>query len=263
MNYSWVEENAEPLPYEFEGYNSYDGKNYQSYDNRTLETSTRPAEPFIAQSCAYVLSANFDENGISGVIFASAYGFCFPLIQPRFKANFNNGYCYVREWKCIPFGSTCIFKFQSDTDNLVPFAFRYYGGLDSNLTVIGDNLDGVFVGSVTGSPQGYQDKLIHERHVKLSVISESREWTELLPVGYGFYHMNKFGRLTFYNADKKIVAENIPVHEYFYHIEIEHGFFQPEKIAYYLNDKPSIKYKIYTVDGNTEEKELGTVDNLF
>ena len=87
---------------------------------------TRPAEPFITYSTAYILSSNTDEKGFSGIIFAAAHGFCFPYIESRFFANRIRNYGItddespdyylivgtkaIREWKCVPFGFSCIYK---------------------------------------------------------------------------------------------------------------------------------------------------------
>ena len=213
-------------------YTSYAGEEYKEYvymdEYRYHTVSYRPEQPFIAHSVAYILASNTADKSFGGVVFASAYGFCFPHIKSRLKKADK----FLREWKCIPFGVSCLYEI-SDNDEFEPFAFRTFGGVDCEVTVLGDTL--------------------------WKSSSPPQEWEKLIPVGTGFYRMNKFGLLTFYNSKEVLVAENIPVYDDFLYIEMDSSFFQEERIIYFLNDKPNMQCKEYTPDGTVETLLLGEI----
>ena len=237
-------------------YTSYAGEEYKEYvymdEYRYHTVSYRPEQPFIAHSVAYILASNTADKSFGGVVFASAYGFCFPHIKSRLKKADK----FLREWKCIPFGVSCLYEI-SDNDKLEPFAFRTFGGVDCEVTVLGDTL--WLCDTVFGEYAGGVATLLSSRHLELKSSSPPQEWEKLIPVGTGFYRMNKFGLLTFYNSKEVLVAENIPVYEDFLYIEMDSSFFQEERIIYFLNDKPNMQCKEYTPDGTVETLLLGEI----
>lgn len=239
-------------------YRSFDGENFYTKRHPT-ETdtektiSTRPTQPFIAHSVARVLSCNISEDSFGGVVFAAAYGYCFPFIKSRLKYSFNYPK-FLREWKCVPFGVSCLYEMTDAAP--VPFASRGFGGIDSTVSVFGDDTDGWLVDQVTGAFNGTVSALTNQRRLALLPNYTNQSWNSLMPVSDGFFTMDKFGRVSFFDAEKTLVADNIPVHKDFYHIEIQHGFFQPELYLYSLNDKPRIKALAYTADGSVEELSL-------
>ena len=237
-------------------YTSYAGEEYKEYvymdEYRYHTVSYRPEQPFIAHSVAYILASNTANKSFGGVVFASAYGFCFPHIKSRLKKADK----FLREWKCIPFGVSCLYEI-SDNDKLEPFAFRTFGGVDCEVTVLGDTL--WLCDTVFGEYAGGVATLLSSRHLELKSSSPPQEWEKLIPVGTGFYRMNKFGLLTFYNSKEVLVAENIPVYDDFLYIEMDSSFFQEERIIYFLNDKPNMQCKEYTPDGTIETLLLGEI----
>ena len=200
-----------------------------------------PNSPFIAYSSAHIISCNFDEDKFSGIIFAAAYGYCFPYIQPRFTmiggrnitgASYNKIY----EW------------------SIEPVAFRDFGGVDCDLSI---SETANFVYPTVNRSNKSTPSAFSSRHIELLTGFETKDFSDVfLPVGEGFYQMDKFGRLTFYDSKKNLIAENIPVHDDFYHIEVETGYFMREIYLHRFNDKPRLKCKIYTSDGEVEEARI-------
>ena len=227
-----------------------------------------PDEPVITYSAAHILTSTINEDGLDGLIFAAAYGYCFPHIQPRFSETFSSGVSwnyakfgirstpvYLYEWKCVPFGFSAIFQI----GKMEPIAFRDFGGINSDLPVI-DRGKAIIIDNIrSGSHINIHDyDVISTRHIELLSGLTAQEFNEytLFPVGEGFYQIDKFGRLTFFDSDKKKIAENIPVHDDFYHIEIEHGEYTFNEYLMIFNQKPYLKAKVYTSDGKVEEKIL-------
>lgn len=253
MEQSWDTESYHP-------YYSYEGQSFYVYQHpeEKQTISLRPDKPFIAHTRAHILTVSVDVNGFNAIIFATSYGFCFPYIQSRLKRYIATSSGFrktLREWKCIPFGFSCFYQVQSTGESeLEPLAFRDYGGIDTDLTVLGDEFDGFLVDQVSGATGGRVSSIIKQRHLELVTNFVTQDLEYLFPVGSGFYTMDKYGLLCFYNSEKNLVANNIPVHKDFYHVEIQTGLFQPESYLFYLNDKPEIEYNVYTTDGNIEEK---------
>ena len=220
-----------------------------------------PDEPFIAYSTAYILTSNSDDKVFEGTIFAAAYGFCFPYIKPRFISNesyyFYNGFPRnkIYEYKCVPFGFSCIFRVENNNVQSEPVAFRDFGGIDSDVTIHADNNYLTYLLGGVDTDIKYVT-LLSSRHIKLTTDFPSKDFEDLLPVGDGFYQMNKFGLLSFFNSVREKISENIPVHENFCHVEIEHGEFLTESFSLFLNDTPYLKYKIYTCDNIIQEKQF-------
>ncbi len=238
--------------------------------------SAPPEEPFIAYSTAHILTSTVNEDGLDGLIFASTYGYCFPRCEYRFVKGWNadlvnaevthawntalgdEGLRYRKAYrldenKCVPFGCSAIYQI----GKMVPIAFRDFGGIIADVVVIEDG-NGSVLDTVFGDPSGLVADIVSLRHFEILLGLAPLELDEdtLFPVGEGFYHMDKFGRLTFYNSDKKKIAENIPVHDDFYHIEIEHGEYTFNEYLMIFNQKPYLKAKVYTSDGKVEEKIL-------
>ena len=227
-----------------------------------------PDEPVITYSAAHILTSTVNEDGLDGLIFAAAYGYCFPHIQPRFSETFSSGVpwdyakfgirstpVYLYEWKCVPFGFSAIFQI----GKMEPIAFRDFGGINSDLPVIDRGKAIIIDNIIAGSHINIHDyDVISTRHIELLSGLTAQEFDEytLFPVGEGFYQIDKFGRLTFFDSDKKKIAENIPVHDDFCHIEIEHGEYAMAGFTFLFNDKPHLHCKIYTPDGNVENKVM-------
>lgn len=254
-NYCKLEDFREKGEYRIKSTNT----NYATSTTVDDDVFSPPDEPFIAFTSAHILTSNISEDSFDGLVFASTYGYCFPYIRPRMTVDFEesgDGKSIIEriyEWKCVPFGFSAIYKIGEDE----PVAFRDFGGIDSDVMIIKD--DKAFLYNIGfGHPSSrsiYEVK--GERHIRLMSGLTPKDLDEhvFFPVGKGFYRMNKFGRLTFFNSEKNIVAENIPIHDDFYHIEIEHGEFY----NYFdtdFNNKPQLKCKIYTSDGNVEEKVM-------
>lgn len=240
-----------------------------------------PDQPCIVYTVAQVLSCNGDKNALNGIVSVATYGYCFPYIPHRFKAAFlmpynekhlmeydwyvqnlpENTYPIKDEKLCVPFGFSALYQI----GNLTPLAFRSYGGVKSNLLIIDE---AVLIDKWTGEGDFYYyppiSTIIDWRYTELLPNSMNKELDEnfLLPVGEGFYRMDKFGRLTFYNSDKVKVAENIPVHKDYYHIEIDYGAYYPIFTAVYFNDKPYLFCKEYTSDGNVKRKAMIITDHF-
>ena len=219
-----------------------------------------PEEPFIAYTTAHILTGNATENGFEGTIFATAYGYCFPHIKPRYN-KYNETYdvdAYkIYEWKCVPFGVSCIYRVKNNNAEIVPVAFRSFGGIDSDVSIFPEN--NCYLARILGgidSPNNLIVDMRSTRHLTLLANSPNKDFDELLPVENGFYRLDKFGRLTFFDSRKNKVAENIPVHENFYHVEIQHGEFLADTYNLYFNDPPILKYKVYTSDGNVKNEGM-------
>ncbi len=223
-----------------------------------------PSAPFIAYSSAHILTSNFDNDDFSGVVFASAYGYCFPYIRPRFTLIDSvlatpdpvghPVYNKIYEWKCVPFGMSCFYKVGKDNSNLEPVAFRDFGGANSTVT-ISETVN--FQYPVSRNTNISFTSAFSTRQLELMTNFETQDISDVfLPVGEGFYKMDKFGRLTFYDSKKNLVDENIPVHDDFYHIEIEDGYFLQDRYLQHFNDKPRLKCKVYTSDGEIEEARI-------
>lgn len=228
---------------------------------------SRPENPFIAYSSAHLMTCDVSDKGFKGIVFASAYGYCFPHIQPRFsiawysdsgrysyRAIFNaRGKPFVSyflyEWKCVPFGVSCFYEI-CDDGTITPIACRNFGGINSDVAVVNDE-DGYLIDRVGGAPTGLLANIEKKRHIELLAHMPNFDLPEnkLFPVGDGFYRMDKFGRLSFFDKEKNLVADNIPVHDDFYHIEIAHGGYVRDTV---FNDKPYLNCKVYTSDGKID-----------
>lgn len=229
--------------------NDYEDINF--IDARALPP---PDKPIIVHSTAYLLTSNYSNEGFQGLIFAAAYGYCFPYIDPRFIESFTGYLRRIREWKSVPFGFSAIYHF-SDKTNLTPVSCRAFGGVNSFVATYPDNAWLYYL--IAGhNLNRYVTSLLQQRHIDLSLDLEPVDLKEdfLLPVGEGFFLMDKFGRLSFFNSKKEMVAENIPVHENFLHIEIEDGKYDIDAFLLQFADKPHLKCKCYTPDGNVEDK---------
>ncbi len=217
-------------------------------------TEQPPNTSVIVYSTAHVLTSNIGDKGTGGIIFAVAYGYCFPRIRPRFAYHSGADFQLIYEWKCVPFGFSAFYQVSSHT-NFEPFIARAFGGVDCDLNAVKDDLaflTGFLAGYDTDRPVTSAFEL---RHVELLPTFENVDSADnvFLPVGEGFYRMDKFGRLTFYDSEKNTVAENIPVHKDFFHVEIGHGEFED---TYRFNNKPSLNGKIYTSDGKVEDATI-------
>lgn len=280
----------------------YSASDIENYDDPYV-AKPPPDEPFIAYTTAYIQTGNIGEDGFSGIIFASTYGYCFPYIQPRFKIGWHWRYddwddCFKKqfgtnesgspkypadmlldEWKCVPFGCSAIYKVTAGESEKEPVIFREFGGVDSDVMIVEEN-EGCLANDVSYNPNGLLREILRKRHVKLKIDDEVNDENNkadegnLLSVGNGFYWMDKFGRLSFYDSEKNKIAENIPVHDDFLHIEIEHGEYYADQMRYdkhftpegeigddntaqcmlFFNDKPYLHCKFYTSDGETENK---------
>ena len=83
----------------------------------------------------------------------------------------------------------------------------------------------------------------------------------ILQVDDGFCRLDKYGRISFYDSELNIIAENIVVDNDFCYVEVDH--FQPteyDRTGYdvFYNAKPY--YKIFTPDGNTKEEYEELID---
>lgn len=272
-----------------------------------LVAKAAPDEPFTAYTIAYIQTANFNEDGFSGTVFAATYGYCFPYIQPRFKYGWHwytehwdkifekitgggeseggesegaieyPDDMFLEEWKCVPFGCSAIYKIAAGEEDDVgePIVFREFGGIDSDVMVIEES-DGCLVDSVRYSPVGLLADVLKKRQIELKPNDDDDDDDDkvdkenLLPVGEGFFWMDKFGRLSFYNSDKEEIAKEIPIHDDLVHIEIHHGEYYADQIRYpqsytpegqsefgdqsllFFNDKPYLHCKVYTSDGEVK-----------
>ena len=68
--------------------------------------------------------------------------------------------------------------------------------------------------------------------------------------GDGSFVMNKFGQISFYDSEKKILAENLPIEENFFHIEIN-SFSELFHGGAGIRREAKAEYTIYTPDGKT------------
>lgn len=236
------------------------------YDTKGVidgEPPPSPDKPFIAYTTAYILSCNVGDNGFDGIVFATTYGYCFPHIKPRFvKAKFSSpSFCHLYEWKCTPFGVSCLYRINSD--EIKPIACRNFGGIDSDLIVIKDDAAVLWnVTNGTALPKSIMT-VKDTRHITLlsGLLSTELDEQFLLPVGQGFYRMDKFGRLSFFDSKRQSVAVNIPVHEDFCHIEILHGEYDSSGFNADFNDKPLLNCKIYRSNGNVTETVIYIADD--
>lgn len=243
------------------------------------DAQNKPSK-FIAHTTAHILSCNVSENGFSGIVFAVSYGYCFPNIPPRFLYLLPRDYpsssymvhAPLQEWKCVPFGASALYAFENGVMSDIIYS-RKFGGIDSDLTTIGE--DGCLINAVSDywshgdlSNVSFQE-MATTCHVQILPVSTATANKKLLPVGEGFYQMNQFGQLTFYDSEQNKIAEGIPVHDNFSHIEMgaswyETGTYQldyeryPEIVhADYclrvpFNDKPDAIIGIeYTPTGET------------
>ena len=187
---------------------------------------TRP-DTFIAHTFAHILTCNVNENGFTATVFASSYGYCFPYIQPRFlyaimpasvADNPNTNVREVRniqEWKCVPFGASAIYIISNgELEKVV--AFRKFGGIDSDLIIPVDKMRLGDTNPLTSSHNllNFRD-VVTTRHVELlpdNVDSDDYEFS--LPVGDGFFSFNKYGLISFYDAEYNEIAADIPIDKF-------------------------------------------------
>ena len=242
-----------------------------------------PDKPFIAHTSAHILTSNIGDNGFEGLIFATTYGYCFPHIQPRFSSQYLSpndigddfygragNFEFLEEVECVPFGFSAIYQIGSD----VPVAYRSFGGINSENVHFIDCRDAYLkcwipIGSSARVPV---KDIMQTRDIEFSVNSASLDLSEdiLFPVGEGFYSMDKFGRLSFFNSNRQKIADDIPVHKDFFHIEIEQGECISENFEFTsfkggstlptlrFNDKPFLHCKVYTPDGVVTDKIMIT-----
>ena len=241
-------------------YTREEGSYYVTVESLADDAYSPPNAPVIVQTTAQIISCYPDEendSGVGGIVFAATYGYCFPHIEPRFTRYRN---VKIDEWKCIPFGFSAFYKITDDDPE--PISYRYYGGASFYSAFIDEN-DGVFVSQVFGAPNGYVANVVQYRYDDLSFELAELDTFEgnLFPVGDGFYSMNKFGQLTFYNSEQEIIAEEIPVHENFLHVELAHAEYDPHYVILLFNNKPHVNCKLYTSDGEVQDKIL-YLDNL-
>ena len=246
---------------------------------------TRP-DTFIAHTYAHIITCNIGKDGLSGIVFATSYGYCFPYIKPRFVYRLppldptltisGREPRVLREWKCVPFGVSALYEF-SNGEMTDIISFREFGGLNTGLTTVGDetNIDYAFDPIYQADSEKLDVKdLMTTRQVEIIPSSEVIETSKLFPVGTGFFQMNKYGQLTFYNSKKEKVAENIPIHDDFIHMEIGAAEFWDAKTygasksryediiwadsmyRFPLNDKPDIlRATAYMPDGRDANAE--------
>lgn len=227
-------------------------------DEPLSQLPRRPEQPFIAYTTAYVLTCSVGDNGFDGIVFAASYGYCFPYIKPGMAELFYTiGITHLYEWKCVPFGASCLYRINSS--EISPIAFRDFGGIDSDIVVIKEDtafLQTITVGHATNTPVS---TVLDTRHLSLLSGLPALELDEnfLLPVGNGFYHMDTFGRLTFFNSDRQKIADNIPVHDDFFHVEVEHGEFDETDIYNArFNNKPWLVCNVYSSDGKVQKTHM-------
>lgn len=243
---------------------------YRSRNDPARLAKPPPAAPVITQTTVQILSCYHDEendNGVGGYIFAATYGYCFPHIQPRFAKTWGSGYYsdlraegfewaayLIDEWKSVPFGFSALYKITDDEPE--PISSRYYGGVKYE-DVVTDTSKIFVVDSGGGSSVSDAYKVLQRRYMELlpNLEGTNEDADITIPVGDGFCQMDKFGRLSFYNSDEELVAEDIPVHENFLHVEIEHGEYDAHFPICFFNNKPHINCKLYTPDG-VEERVL-------
>lgn len=240
---------------------------------------TRP-DTFIAHTSAHILTCNVNENGFTATVFATSYGYCFPYIQPRFlysvmpasvADNPNTNLREVRniqEWKCVPFGASAIYII-SDGELEKVVATRKFGGLDSDLIIPVDNMR---LGNTNYLNQNhnllnFQD-VATTRHIELlpdNVDSDDYEFS--LPVGDGFFSFNKYGLISFYDAEHNEIATDIPIDK-FLRVEAQAAVFSThyddryyslyisysigKKLAF--NDKPDfIRLKLFDTSSTEQD----------
>lgn len=231
--------------------------------------------PTIVYTTAHVQTINVTESEHeSGTVFAVSYGYCSPEIEPRIiiKAPSNGVTRRLGERKLVLFGCSCLYKFSTEhIENFEVINFHDFGGLDTDILSYGARATEINMKlDINSFWDGH-----YNRNVRVSSLPEvvhlelksrlmeiDRRNEVFLPVGNGFYQMDKFGRLTFFDSKKTKVAENIPVNDNFFYFEFGAGKFMTEFYCPLVFNKPSmIDYKIYTPDGNVEEKTLLLVDS--
>lgn len=242
---------------------------------------TRP-DTFIAHTSAHILTCNVNENGFTATVFAVSYGYCFPYIQPRFLygvypadvAEHPNEirlreYRNVQEWKCVPFGASAIYVISNGELEKV-IAFRKFGGLDSDLNTGDDLLIGpAFGGTSTGRIWRSFYDIATTRHVEMLPNGVAPDDDEtFLPVGDGFFTFNKYGFISFYDAQYNEIANDIPI-DSFLHVEAKAAFFRERLSRYnsdrnnlYLNDKPDF-ILLNLFDPETTEQNFNCALNTY
>ena len=244
------------------GYNYLFNNSAHPYWAPDLATP-RPLEPFIAYTVAYLQTCYVDEDNLSGTVFAATYGYCFPYLQPQvwwhltdytkyggFLGNPNHLY----GWKAVPFGAACCYQINQDD---TPLFSRSFGGFKSDFLTIEEGKGYIISTVITGS--GYGTRSIKDIatiiHLEMLPEAESKELQDdtLFHVGDGFFHLDKFGRLSFFDSSKNKIAANIPVHDDFIHIEVEYGEYELSYTTLYFHDKPYLYCNTFTPDGKTSK----------
>ena len=221
-----------------------------------------PDEPVIVYSAAHILTSNISDKGFDGIIFAAAYGYCFPRIRPRFSFLHGSIFDKIYEWKCIPFGFSALYRVTEGIADFEPIAARAFGGVDCDLPAIKGDMAFLhsFQGGIdTNNPITAAREY---RHIELLPTFENADFSDniFFPIGDGFYRMDKFGRLSFYDSMKNIIAENIPVHKDYYHVEMAHGEFLDDFSNPFFNNKPHLFHcKIYTSDGEVKDTTINLI----
>ena len=292
-------EGTEPYPYImpstlYYGYNRY----YPQTDESRLDY---PGSPFLAYTVAYVQTCNVSDTAFDGTVYASTYGYCFPYIKSRLRlfisymdfdpfANYASGVVakrhkvawdtwvdrfgtsadgiafegnlQLREWLCVPFGVSCIYRI-STTDDPVPIVIHCAGNRGIQDVAFDDRYnrypalssfkDGYsMVPFGSSSTYRYSYSAWEKRQIYFSTSAPEKEWTDLLPVGDGFYTLDKFGRLSFFDSKGNTVAENIPIHDNFCNVEIDWNSFSMQEQtfratnSFYVDSEKVDAEQVYT-----------------
>ena len=243
------------------------------------DSYTRP-NTFIAHTCAHVLTCNITESGFSAIVFAVSYGYCFPYLKPRFMKSYpppqyddasmwnrtltrvdGSNFAYVQEWKCVPFGSSAIFHVSNgELQKIV--SFRNFGGLDSALIVPRETCKIAPDSNAEYFDASYDSLAFDEATTTddlqfLTRNNESHSDVSLLPVGDGFFSLNKFGSLSFFDSNLNLVATDILIPD-FLHIEAQSAFFEDK-----LEKAESRRYSQCYVYNTELIWEADWSDNVF
>jgi len=221
-----------------------------SWGNYMPENSYTRPNTFIAHTCAHILTFNLTENGFSATVFATCYGYCFPYLKPRFMKGYppskydpdsmwtidltklcSRNLAYVQEWKCVPFGASAIFRVSNGSPPEI-VSFRKFGGINSEIFVPekpckiadADNEHYSAIHHDDYTSLSFNEAISTETLLFLASNNEALSEVSFLPVGDGFFSFNKFGLISFFNSERKLIASDIPIPD-FTHIEAQTAFF--------------------------------------
>lgn len=240
---------------------------------------------FVASIVAYPLFFKINMDGTwNAVVSCSGIGYSFQKgeLNTRYNSCYYNvadGWIYIHydDLHCIPCGGSAQYLLDSNgrMDEICSHLFKG-GKIKTEHMGINDGIDANTRSWVRlklswdVNDVDCRDDLLLA--VKLSEIEIDLSWNIKnkdndisFPVDEYVCSIDKFGRMTVSDGNRNVLAQNLVVDENYLRIEIvastkyESNMFKETGIV--ICEIPTVKYRVYTPDGNVEEKEGSLYDD--